>query len=99
MAGIAGFIGRNAMILEMRCGNMGRVVHIKTFSIVFHGVTRQAESCTFGTPHFPGNAQQPAKNRQTKHGDKGEYLSASRISDCRASDKYAYYHNAKKDQT
>jgi hypothetical protein len=51
------------MILEMRCGKMGRVVHIKTFSILVHGVTGQAESCTFGSHHFFGNAQQTAKDR------------------------------------
>jgi hypothetical protein len=78
---------------------MGWVVHIKTFSIVFHGVTGQAESRTFGTPHFSGNAQQPAKDRQTKHSDKGEHLSALGGSDCRTNNKYTYYHNAKKDQT
>jgi hypothetical protein len=63
MAGIAGFIGRNSMILEMRCGKMGGVVNVKTFSISVHGVTGQAEICTFGTCHFFGNAQQPAKDR------------------------------------
>src|SRR5450432_564642 len=87
------------MILVMGRGYMSGIVDKKTLAIRFHGVTGQTEFGSFSPSHFPGHTEKAAKDWQTKHGYKGENLSASGSSYCRSSDKHTDNNGAEKDQT
>jgi hypothetical protein len=87
MAGVAGFIGGNAVVLKVGGGDMVRVVHIKTLAVLFHDVAGETKRRCLGTFHVRGESDRSAEEGKKKHGDESEDLAFARRSDGGASKK------------
>jgi hypothetical protein len=64
VARIASLFGRNAVILEMRCGQMPRIVEKQALPVGFHDVAGQAEFRALGTFQFGREARSQAQDGQ-----------------------------------
>ena len=80
VAGVAGFVGRDAMVLEMGGRNVGRIIHVEAFAVGFHDVAGKAKLRLFGTFYVGGGCHGSAKNRQHTEGNEGEHFTGWR--DC-----------------
>src|ERR1700722_7870002 len=76
VARIAGLVGRDAMILIVSRCQVTRVVYAKAFSVRFHDVTGQAESCALRPFHFIVHSGTKAEQGKKEKYAEGEDLAA-----------------------
>jgi hypothetical protein len=98
MAGIAGCVWRDEVVLEMLCGDVLRTFQMETFSVTFHAVARDAVCRLLGTLHVKGHARADAEGRKNAQAYKGENLARDSRSDRGAHEKHSGQHNRQHDQ-
>ena len=52
VTGVAGLVGRDAMVLKMRGGEVGRVIHKKAATVRLHDVAGETERGALGSFEF-----------------------------------------------
>ena len=80
VTGEAGLVFRNAIVLEMRGGNIGGIISIKAFAVGLHDVARQAELPRLRILQVDRSTKNGRNDRQDKQCDKGEDFAAQRRS-------------------
>ena len=78
VTGVARFVGRNAMVLEMGGRNVGRIIHIEAFTVRLHDMAGKAEFRLLGTFDVSRGCHGSAKNRQHAEGNEGEHFAGWR---------------------
>lgn len=86
MTGVASFPGRDAMILEVRGGQMARVIDQQAFAERFHFVARQTKLGLFGMFDVIRSAHSQADYRQQKQQKKRKYFTRRRAGNGRTQD-------------
>jgi hypothetical protein len=74
MAGVAGFIGRNAVVLKVGGGEIVRVVHKETLTIRFHDVAGETKCGRLGAFHVSRESDRSAEEGKEKEGDESKDL-------------------------
>jgi hypothetical protein len=77
VAGVAGVISGNKIVLEMRGGNVTGIVHVKAPAKIMHYVAREAKFRAGGTFHMFGVAQSHGHYWQNEKSDEGQNFSAT----------------------
>lgn len=77
MAGVAGFLSGNAMVLEVSCREVMRVIHVKAPSVRFHDVAGEAECGLFGAFHLFRGTEEATQDWQSEQCDEGEDFSVA----------------------
>ena len=75
VAGVAGFVGGDAVILKMRASDIVFVIHIQTLPPRGHDVAGQTETCLLGSLEVFRSAEGSAQNRQHAEAHECEHLS------------------------
>jgi hypothetical protein len=78
MARVASFVRRNAMVLEVGCCKIMRIVDGETSSVRLHDVARETEGHLLRTLHVFRKPSRTAEKRKKKKRDEGEDLSFAR---------------------
>src|SRR5256885_979637 len=82
MAGVTGFLPRPAVVLVMRGGKPGGIVHVQAASVGSHYVTGETEAGPLGAVHVLFITESASENRKYEKGEKGQDLAAARHRDC-----------------
>ena len=99
MAGVAGFVGGNAMILKMSGGEVTRIVYPKALPVRFHDVTGQTEGCALRTLHFIVHSGSKTEQwKKEKHAER-KNLAARVHRDRGAQNDHASKQGAEQNQT
>jgi hypothetical protein len=75
VAGVAGVIARNEVVLVVNGGDVAFIVNVETVAEIIHNVTREAEVGGFGPRHLFFEAQAHANRGKDEKADEGHHLS------------------------
>jgi hypothetical protein len=98
VTGITGFASRDAIILEVRGGNVGLIVVAQTFSVGLHGMAGETKVGGFGLFEMNRRTQSYRGDRQNKQRDKGKNLAASYRRERRSNDQQTDKNNAENNE-
>ena len=77
MAGVAGVIAGDKIVLEMRRRNVTGIVHVEASAKVVHDVAGETELCAGGTLHVFGIAKANRYYRQNEERHEGQNFAAA----------------------
>ncbi len=77
VTGVAGFIGRNTMVLKMSGRDVGRIVHVKAFPVGLHDVAGKAKFRLLGTFDMGRRCHGAAEHGKDTEGDERQHLPGS----------------------
>src|SRR3984893_9282314 len=75
VAGVAGLVGGNAVVLKVGGSQVGGIVHQQALAVWFHLVTGETKLGPFGTIDVIGGAHTGADQREQEQHEEAEYLS------------------------
>ena len=77
VAGVAGMIAGNEIILKMPGWDVARIIHVKALAEIVHDMAGEAELSAGGALHVLGVTEADRHNWQDKESDEGQNFSAS----------------------
>jgi hypothetical protein len=73
MAGVAGFVGGNTVVLIVSGGKMKGVVNAKGFAVGLHDVAGETGLGAFGPIHVSGESHSDREKRQCEEGEEADF--------------------------